>query len=131
MVTYDFLLIFQLSAFSFQIFVFVFVFTHLTIFNSVLNSSTLNFLSSIFNWRLLQPEECFLKPHMGHCKGSTLEKAELKLAGEGYEWRPYNCRYELVNTEARRTCLRNANITRFMDYGDRCIFVLSHVPHWV
>ena len=63
----------------------------------------------------LKPEECFLKP-----RRDSVAKKDFVLAGDGYAWEPYDCRYDMISSEARRTCMEGANITRFLDLGDRC-----------
>lgn len=63
-----------------------------------------------------QPEECFLKPMLARSAG------ELKYAQGGYAWKPYNCRYDLMNSEARLSCFRDKNVTRFLDFGDRRVW---------
>eukprot|EP00903_Cladosiphon_okamuranus_P007973 g7695.t1 len=60
------------------------------------------------------PEECYLRPIRA---GS----AELKAAIEGYVWQPYDCRYDLMSSEARMSCFRDKNVTRFLDFGDSLI----------
>lgn len=38
----------------------------------------------------------------------------------GYVWKPDSCRYSLMNAEERQRCFSARNITRFLDFGDRC-----------
>ena len=64
-----------------------------------------------------QPEECFLRPvRVG-------QNPELKTAEDGYVWQPYDCRYDLMSSEDRLSCFRDKNVTRFLDFGDRCVCV--------
>lgn len=64
----------------------------------------------------MQPEACFLKPK----EKAALAAEESHLASErGYVWQPYKCRYDLMDTDSRRTCLKDMNATRFLDFGDR------------
>ncbi|CAM9772851.1 unnamed protein product [Scytosiphon promiscuus] len=51
----------------------------------------------------------------------------------GYEWRPYGCRYDLMNTESRQKCFRDNDVTRFLDYGDSMIYLSgdSRTPLWL
>lgn len=48
---------------------------------------------------------------------------------EGYVWQPYSCRYDIMSTPDRLACMRERNITRFLDYGDRLVnmCIKSHV----
>lgn len=49
----------------------------------------------------------------------ALEMHELELVEPGYVWKPYDCRYDLMNAESRTACFTNLNVTRFLDFGDR------------
>lgn len=53
-------------------------------------------------------------------KTARLEEDERRLAEGGYVWQPYECQYDLMNTDARQSCLKEKNITNFLDFGDRC-----------
>lgn len=64
-----------------------------------------------------QPEECFLRPVI------TGQSVEGKAAQGGYVWQPYDCRYDLMSSEDRLSCFRDKNVTRFLDFGDRCVCV--------
>lgn len=66
---------------------------------------------------LHQPEECLLKPGD---KKSRLDEKERYFADGGYLWRPYKCQYDLMNTDKRHSCLKEKNVTNFLDFGDRC-----------
>ncbi|CBJ31518.1 expressed unknown protein [Ectocarpus siliculosus] len=62
------------------------------------------------------PEACFLKP-----ADRRKPTEELKHAQGGYTWQPYDCRYDLMDTDTRLSCFREKNITRFLDFGDSLI----------
>ncbi|CAN0389991.1 unnamed protein product [Pylaiella littoralis] len=62
------------------------------------------------------PEECFLRPFV---TSSSTDYA--RFAQGGYMWQPYDCRYDLMNSEARASCFRAKNITKFLDFGDSLI----------
>ncbi|CAM9836849.1 unnamed protein product [Scytosiphon promiscuus] len=62
------------------------------------------------------PEECFLKPVVPPGHGG-----ELQFSRGGHVWQPYDCRYDLMDSEARLNCFRDKNITRFLDFGDSLI----------
>lgn len=59
----------------------------------------------------IQAEECFLRPKNGSDNG---------FADGGYEWKPYSCRYDVMDAKTRTACMREKNVTRFLDVGDRC-----------
>lgn len=42
----------------------------------------------------------------------------------GYVWKPDSCRYSLMNADERQQCFSSKNITRFLDFGDRCVIFL-------
>ncbi len=67
----------------------------------------------------LQPEECFLQPD--RARKISEQDGYSRAIADGYVWKPYDCRFSLMNAEARQTCLKDKNITRFLDFGDRCV----------
>ncbi|CAM9780585.1 unnamed protein product [Ascophyllum nodosum] len=77
---------------------------------------------------LTMPEECFLKP-----RRDSVAKKDFVLAGDGYAWEPYDCRYDMISSEARWTCMEGANITRFLDLGDSLLSTsrLARVALWM
>ncbi|CAB1102936.1 unnamed protein product [Ectocarpus sp. CCAP 1310/34] len=79
--------------------------------------SVLSF-ASLFAPYIGQPEECFFKPYNLPTSGGKVDGYQQAITG-GYVWKPYDCRYSLLNVEARHTCFEALNITRFLDYGDR------------
>ncbi|CAM9783422.1 unnamed protein product, partial [Ectocarpus fasciculatus] len=62
------------------------------------------------------PEACFLKP-----ADRRKPTGELKHAQGGYTWQPYDCRYDLMDTDTRLSCFREKNVTRFLDFGDSLV----------
>ena len=38
---------------------------------------------------------------------------------EDYVWRPYSCRFDLMNPEARERCFEEKGVNSFLEYGDR------------
>ncbi|CAN0079946.1 unnamed protein product, partial [Pylaiella littoralis] len=62
------------------------------------------------------PETCLLRPFD---TSSSTDYA--RFAQGGYMWQPYDCRYDLMNSEARVSCFRDKNITKFLDFGDSLI----------
>ncbi|CAM9444106.1 unnamed protein product, partial [Ectocarpus sp. 12 AP-2014] len=62
------------------------------------------------------PGACFLKP-----ADRRKPTGELKHSQGGYTWQPYDCRYDLMDTDTRLSCFREKNITRFLDFGDSLI----------
>ncbi|CAM9119979.1 unnamed protein product [Ectocarpus sp. 8 AP-2014] len=67
-----------------------------------------------------KPEECFFKPYNLPTSGGKVDGYQQAITG-GYVWKPYDCRYSLLNLEARHTCFEALNITRFLDYGDSIV----------
>lgn len=54
-----------------------------------------------------QPAECWVK----HQRPTT--------DTEDYVWKPYSCRYDLMNAEAQQKCFEDKGVSTFLDYGDR------------
>lgn len=58
-----------------------------------------------------------LKP--GH-KRARLDEVLRQFADGGYQWKPYKCQYDIMTRDKRHSCLKEKNITNFLDFGDRC-----------
>lgn len=76
----------------------------------------------------MQPEECFLQPDKA-ATNSPDDAYGRAIAG-GYVWKPDSCHYSLMNADARQKCFSAKNITRFLDYGDRCVSFICVRPLW-